>query len=107
MKKTKMMETMAKRIGELDYMEKKTREQACLLYLKATGLHAGDISISEMVKRAIARYKICGIYHENVKFDIEYMAEQYRQHLESGYEMRNMFNLLFGMSIYAYRDKLS
>ena len=107
MTKIKMMEKMAKRIEELEYMETHLHDQVKLKYLNATGLHAGGTATTELVKTAVARLRMTGLYSENTKFDIEYFAEAVHEYFAKELEMKAMFEALFGISIYAYRNHVS
>ena len=105
MTKAKMMATMEARITELERSADHYRDETKMLYLNATGLHAGDMSTAQMAKTVIGRLKLTGLYTDGTKYDIEYMAEFCREACNQAFELNRMFSELFGMTVVKYRHQ--
>ena len=95
MTKAKMMETMSAKIKELLASEEFYRNEVARCYLSAANQHNGGMSVSQMVKIAVTRLRATGQYKPDVKFDIEYMEDSYREYNASASEMKAMFVKLF------------
>ena len=107
MKKIEMMNRMATKIDQLEFIADHYREEIENLYLRATGEEANDEPNSILVKRTLDTFKQSGTYNSDTMYDIEYMALFYKVEHAKAFEMRRMFEELFGKTIYDYRYEAS